>query len=222
MKKILCLLPSLLIMAALSGCCANNVCNCNDALADALSFRVNYTRHRQYNGTAAITFSASDVDTLRIYRTTRPPANAKDTLSFVRSTDSVTVARVARPSSTSPADTVIYTPTTTSAGTTLVEQDVVVINNTSPFASTSTTKLSGYTYRIGVISNASRRRKPLAIYYITNVQLQGRFNGNGCCTCYENTGKTYTLTARSIAPTAVDAADSGSVRRVVRLPFVPR
>lgn len=207
-------------MAALSGCCANGVCICEDELADALFFRLNYTAHRQYSGTTPTSFNARDIDTLRIYRTTRPPANARDTLSFVRSTDSVTVVRVARPSSTSPADTVIYTPTTTSAGTTLVERDVVVINNTSPFASTSTTKLSGYTYRIGVINNASRRRKPIAIYYLTNVQLAGRFNANGCCTCYENTGKSYTLTAKSLVTTSVNAADT--LGRVVRLPYVPR
>ena len=222
MKKILCLLPSLLIMAALSGCCANNVCNCNDALADALFFKINYTSHRQYDATRkATSFSANDVDTIRLSRTTRPPAGAKDTLSFVRTTESIIIARQREYRGS---DTLIAATTTTNGGTTLINQDLIVINNASPFASTSTTKLSGYNYRIEVISNASGRRTPLATYYITRARLEGRFDANGCCTCYQNTSKSYRLTARSFQVDSLVATnnDTTGINKIVRLPFVPR
>lgn len=226
MKKILGLLPSLLTLLALAGCCANNVCLCNDTLADALFFKINYTSHRQYSGARPISFSANDVDTIRVYRTTRPPTDTKDTLSFVRTTDSVTIARLAIPRRGFPGDTIISDTiriTNTNGSTTrLIDQDLLVINNASPFASTSTTKLSGYNYRIGIIRNASKRRKPLAIYYLTSIALSGHYDANGCCTCYQNTGKAYTLTPKSFPSTAVNAADSAGGRRVVRLPFVPR
>ena len=217
MKKILCLLPSLLILLALAGCCANNSCNCQDELADALFFKINYTSHRQYNGTIPLTFSANDVDTIRIYRTTRSPITPKDTV-----TDSVTVAR---PREYRGTDTLIA-PTadvlnTNGSTTTLLYQDLITINNASPFASTGS-KLTNYNYRIGIIRNASKRRKPLAIYKLTNIALQGRYDANGCCTCYQNTGKTYTLAYKLGTPSLVDAADSQGVRKVVRLPFVPR
>ncbi|RZL08506.1 MAG: hypothetical protein EOO62_15175, partial [Hymenobacter sp.] len=221
MKKILCLLPSLLIMAALAGCCANNSCNCNDALADALFFKINYTSHRQYNGLTPTSFSARDVDTIRIYRTNRPPTTG-NTSGFIQTTDVVTIARQAVPGRISPSDTTIANEVdvaTTTGTTRLVNQDLVVINNASPFASTSTTKLSGYDYRIEVV----QRGKILATYSLTNVALAGRYDANGCCTCYQNTGKTYTLTPRTLTSTTVNAGetDSTGVRRIVRLPFVP-
>ncbi|RYY15507.1 MAG: hypothetical protein EOO36_12610 [Cytophagaceae bacterium] len=217
MKKILCLLPSLLTLLALAGCCANNVCICQDELADALFFKINYTPHRQYSGTTPTSFSANDVDTIRIYRITRSPVTPKDTI-----IDSVTVAR---PHEYRGGDTLIApTATVVNTGggtTTLLYQDLVVINNASPFASTGG-KLSNYNYRIGIIRNASKRRKPLAIYAVSNIALQGRYDANGCCTCYQNTGKSYALAYKLGRLPLVDAVDSAGERKVVRLPFAPR
>jgi hypothetical protein len=215
---------------ALAGCCANDTCNCQDELADALSFRFNYTPHRRIDANGKfISFNAQDIDTIRIYRRSIIPPTLADTIGFVRQTDSVTVVRQLD-TQTSPGDTLIATQVlSTSANnvtTTLKNQDLIVINNASPFASRGATKLDSYTYRIGVLRSRTGRRKPSPIYYITNIQLQGRYDANGCCTCYENLAKTYTLTVGATATTSprvqqIDAAapDSISGRRVVRLPF---
>jgi hypothetical protein len=215
---------------ALAGCCANDTCNCQDALADALSFRFNYTPHRQRGANNRFSsFNAQDIDTIRIYRQSIIPPTLRDTIGFIRQTDSITVVRQLD-TRTSPGDTLIATQVlSTSANnitTTLQNQDLIVINNASPFATRGTTKLDAYTYRIGVLRSRAGRRKPSPIYYITNIQLQGRYDANGCCTCYENTAKTYTLTIGATATTSprvqqINAAapDSTNERRVVRLPF---
>ncbi|RYY20643.1 MAG: hypothetical protein EOO36_02835 [Cytophagaceae bacterium] len=201
-------LAGLAASLALAGCCANNSCNCQDELADALSFRINYTRHRQYVGNVAVSFNASDIDTIRLYRSSRRPT-ATDTTGFVRQNDSVTVARA-------------LTNANANGDTTLVGSGTFLINNAAPFAGNGTTKLTGYNYRIGVIRNRRGNRKPIAIYYLTNVALQGRFEGTGCCTCYQNTGKQYTLTTRLPSGTvaeSIDATLTDSVSRVVRLRY---
>ena len=215
-------LSVLALCLALAGCCANDVCNCKDELADALFFRFNYTRKRQYatiNGQLVPTsFNAKDIDTIRIYRRNIRPATLRDTIGFVRQTDSITVVRQLD-TRTSPGDTLIAVNVlSTSANgttTTLPDQDIIVINNASPFASSSTTKLNAYTYRIGVVRG---RRKPRPIYYITGIELNGRYNANGCCTCYENTKKTDTLTTGSTRE-YINAADSVDKRRIARLRF---
>lgn len=223
-------LSALAACLALAGCCANDTCDCQDNLADALSFRFNYTLHRQLNASGKFSsFNAQDIDTIRIYRRSVLPATLRDTIGFVRQNDSVTVVRQLD-TQTSPGDTLIATRVlSTSANnttTTLTNQDLIVINNAAPFATRGSTKLDSYTYRIGVLRSRAGRRKPSPIYYITNIQLQGRYNANGCCTCYENTAKTYTLTIGATATTSprvqqINAAlpDSASRRQVVRLPF---
>jgi hypothetical protein len=211
MKKSFYSLPGLLLMMALSGCCANNVCNCDDTLADALYFKFRYTKRRQPNA-----FTAGDIDTLRIYRTNRRPRNPSDTIGFVSTTDVVTIARRLDFTS-SPGDTLIDDDYFNSVGTRLRNQDLIVINNTSPFASTGSTKLSAYNYRIAVVRN----KVEIANYYILRPQLNGRFDANGCCTCYQNFGKAYTLATRRLADSVQikDAADSAGHPKVVRLRY---
>jgi hypothetical protein len=193
MKKILCSILGLMILLALAGCCANDICLCADTgLADALQFRFNYTTHRQTSGGKFISFNASDVDTLRIYRTAR---NIKNISNFVAITDSVTIGR---PLIVNPAgDTLISTTSlvTSSSGVadTLKGQDIVVINNAAPFPASGGAKLNAYTYRIALIRNRSKNRKPTYSYYLTNVFVNGFYEANGCCTCYRNTGKAFTL-----------------------------
>jgi hypothetical protein len=214
---------------ALAGCCANDTCDCQDYLADALFFRFNYTPHRLSASGRFASFNAQDIDTIRIYRRSIIPSTLRDTIGYVRQLDSVTVVRQLD-TRTSPGDTLIATrvlsTSANSSTTTLVDQDLIVINNASPFATRGSAKLDSYTYRIGVLRSRTGRRKPSPIYYITNIQLQGRYNADGCCTCYENTAKTYTLTIGATATTSprvqqlnATAPDSASGRRVVRLPF---
>ena len=228
-------LPTLATCLALAGCCASDICTCRDELADALFFRINYTRKRQVGTSSGFSsFNAKDIDTIRIYRRNIRPTTlvGQDTVGFVRQTDSVTVTRQLD-TTTSPGDTLIATTiestSTNNITKTLSDQDLIVINNASPFTSSGTTKLNAYTYRIGVLRSRAGRRKPSPIYYITNIQLAGRYNADGCCTCYENTAKTYTLTTGATATTGTrveqinaingSATDSANQRRVVRLRF---
>jgi len=110
--------------------------------------------------------------------------------------------------------------------TTLKEQDIIVINNASPFTSSGSTKLNAYTYRIEVVKNRAGNRRPLATYYLTDIQLNGNYDANGCCTCYINTAKTYKLTIGATPTTSTRAdqlngaaPDSLNGRRVVRLRY---
>jgi hypothetical protein len=184
MKKFLCFLPGLAIMMALSGCCANDVCVCNDSLEDALFFSYS---HRVKIATG---INASDVDSAIIARTTLPdPKN----LSASTRTDSLVVGRkVLVPRKGVTTDSVV--------------QDIITINNASPFASAgTTTKLDAYKYRITLYKS----QKVLATYRITNIKLQGRYNSTGCCTCYENLSKSLMLRTKrdSIPYTVTDAPD---------------
>ena len=180
-------------MIALSGCCANDVCVCNDSLADALFFRYS---HRVKIATG---INASDVDSAIVARTTLPdPKN----LSATTRTDSLVVGRkVLVPRKGITTDSVV--------------QDIITINNASPFASAgSTTKLNAYTYRITLYKSA----KTLATYRITHIELQGRYNSTGCCTCYQNLSKILTLGTKrdTVRYTATDSLGLPRVRLLVR------
>jgi hypothetical protein len=168
MKKFLCSLPGLAIMMALSGCCANDVCICNDRLADALSFRY---AHAVKSATGV---NASSVDSVIVARTTLP--DPKNPTATTRTDSLVVGRRVLVPKA--------------GATTAIITQDTVIINNASPFTSAgNTTKLDAYSYRITLYKSA----KALATYRITHVELQGRYNSTGCCTCYQNLSKILTI-----------------------------
>lgn len=221
MKKILCSIPGLLLLLALAGCCANDICVCADTgLADALQFKFNYTTHRQVSGGKFISFNASDVDTLRIYRT---PLNPRNLPNFVATTDSVTIGRPLL--ITAAGDTLISDTLRTAASNGQIRevsgQSIVVINNATPFPASGGNKLNAYTYRISLIRNRSGNRKPTYSYYITNIFLDGEDEANGCCTCYRNTGKAFTLgigTPSNTTPVTVVAYDTASLKELTRLP----
>jgi hypothetical protein len=220
MKKILCAIPGLLMLLALAGCCANDICNCPDSgLADALQFRFNYTPHRQISGGKSIGFNASDVDTFRIYRTS---LNINKLPNFVATTDSLTIGRpliVTASGDTLIADT-LRVPSTGGGRRTLEGQDIVVINNAAPFPSSGGAKLSAYTYRISLIRNRSGNRKPTYSYYLTRITLTGGYEANGCCSCYRNTGKAFTLGVGNPIDTTrvvVIAYDTAKVAELTRL-----
>jgi hypothetical protein len=215
MKKILCSIPGLLMLLALAGCCANDICNCPDTgLADALQFRFNYTTHRQTSGGKFVSFNASDIDTVRIYRTSLNPD--------ITTIDSVTIGR---PLVINQGDTLIATTTqvaSSNGGTRPVDkQDIIVINNATPFPPSGGTKLDSYNYRISLIRNRSGNRKPTYSYYLTNIFLDGDYEANGCCSCYRNSGKAFTLGIGNPNDTerlTVVAYDTASVKEITRLP----
>lgn len=170
MKKILCSIPVLAMLLALAGCCANDTCNCEDELADALFFTF---RIGGPNG-----FQAAQVDTLFIVRIPRP------------------TAAVPRPVK----DSILRVLPLGNGGTTLTQDSLISINNASPFAlSGGATKLTAYDYEINAyqtISANGTRTVRRQSFKITNAQLAGQYDANGCCTCYINTGKQFDLSGR--------------------------
>ncbi|MVN77105.1 hypothetical protein GO988_12285 [Hymenobacter sp. HMF4947] len=178
-------LRTLLLMPALllAGCCANNSCDCQDLLADALFFKLDQS-----------TFRPSDIDTVYLvqYSSTNSttPVNTARLLPGVLS-DSI-LARQLRQ---------VKLPSTT-----------IVLSNTYPFATASAgSKLSLYTYRllvpkgdsVRVRANGGLAPRPVYSFAIGPVTLSGRYNADGCCTCYQNTKKTV-----SVNGTFYDATES--------------
>jgi hypothetical protein len=220
MKKILCSISGLLLLLALAGCCANDICLCEDTgLADALQFRFNYTTHRQMSGGKFISFNASDIDTLRIYRTSR---KTNSTPNFVAITDSITIGRPLY--ITAQGDTLISDTLRVASSSGGIDkipnQSIVTINNATPFPASGGAKLNAYTYRIALIRNRSKNRKPTFSYYLTNVFLDGFYEANGCCSCYRNTGKAFTLAVgipKDSTRIPVVAYDTASAKGLTRL-----
>ena len=159
---------------ALSGCCANNSCICEDELADALFFSFDI---KTANG-----FAAAEIDTLFIVRITHPTAAYP------------TIVR----------DSVLRILPLTASGTDL-KRDSIVINNASPFSlAGGNTKLSAYDYQINasqVTASGGIRTTRRFTYTITNIKLDGRYDANGCCTCYLNTQKQFNISSRFLVAT---------------------
>lgn len=174
------------MLLALAGCCANDICVCNDALADALAFKF------ELGGSTG--FRPSQVDTFWIVRITYPSAISPVGTAIVRDS----VLRVLPLVISASGDTTIAT-----------DLNSIVINNAAPFASAgSTTKLSAYDYRINTYQTISRGGSRIirrTSFLINNIKLSGKDDASGCCTCYENTGKQFDLSGQSyVGQTPVD------------------
>lgn len=143
--------------ALLTGCCANNTCNC-DQLADAILLRFNV---QDTTGTKPTGYQLSEVDTIRIVRYRLLGATAPDTVLLTR------------PKSRAATD--------------------IVISNTAPFPLSGTQKVNAYRYIILLTDRHRRAPQVRQRYDLTNIRLAGRFQADGCCTCYENTTKTADL-----------------------------
>lgn len=80
--------------------------------------------------------------------------------------------------------------------------DTIIIRTDKPFAAAANRKLGAYRYRIFTPDETTVN------HTIDSLQIAGRLEGDGCCTCYDNTlkilyfdGKSYDLTD----PTTRDA-----------------
>ncbi|MCA8829158.1 hypothetical protein [Hymenobacter pini] len=66
-------------------------------------------------------------------------------------------------------------------------RDTLVINNLTPFTRNGNRNLDEYRYEVYL---APARKGPVAFRYrIDSVALTTRLQGDGCCTCYQNTNK---------------------------------
>jgi len=174
MKKILCSIPVLLLLLALAGCCANDICICQDELADALFFTF---RIGGANG-----FQANQVDSLFIVRIPHP------------------TTAVPKPTR----DSVLRILPLAANGNMLTQDSIISINNAAPFAASGGLKLDAYDYQITAYQYSKTAPNGIRYRYtfkVANIKLTGQYNANGCCTCYQNTSKQFDLSSNLIKPT---------------------
>lgn len=117
-------------------------------------------------------------------------ANSKDTTRgfYPSYIDTVYLVRTPRDTSQRPsADTVLVARANDS--TTFIRP--VIINNAAPFALATGRKLDAYRYELYLAK--SRRATPSYVYKLDNIELETRYQGDGCCTCYQNSSKKVTV-----------------------------
>ena len=172
------------MLLALAGCCANDICACQDASADALYFQF------QVGGPKG--FWYKDIDTVYITRTGHPATGTTGSTGTT-STTGTTGSTTTTPGSTS---VLRVLPLIISAsGDTSISPSLntVIINNASPFPSAgSNIKLDAYDYRIST-RRVTNGKVIKYSFVVDSIKLAGRYNATGCCTCYENTGKQFDL-----------------------------
>jgi len=156
------------MLLALAGCCANDICVCQDELADALffTFRIGGT-----NG-----FRADQIDTLFIVRIPHP------------------TTLVPKPTR----DSVLRILPLASGGSALTQDSLIAINNAAPFAASGGLKLDSYDYQITAYQYNKAAPNGIRYRYtfkVSNIKLAGDYQANGCCTCYSNTGKQFDLSS---------------------------
>ena len=96
-------------------------------------------------------------------------------------------------------------------------RDSVVLNNNTPFGQVTNLKLNHYRYMVQYLKHLPNS-KPVAttIVVIDSVQLKGRLDGTGCCTCYTNSQKTvYASKPKRLNP----AQDSAFVVDLKQKPY---
>lgn len=113
-----------------------------------------------------------------------PPATGPATGFAATAIDTVFLVRVPRDTAQRPrADTVAFARRPDSVYT-----QPVIINNATPFALASNRKLDDYTYQL-YLARRQRKSAPTFTFTIDSVALATKYEADGCCTCYRNTGK---------------------------------
>lgn len=192
------------VAGALASCCANNVCNCNDAQADAFHFKF-------VTGTGGFD-PATELDTVVLKRyTLRLDAKGLPTLiktllpTYTAYADSLNTAGTF--------DLINVVRSLTPALRPQVTTDMVLINNNAPFTQSGSRKLNTYLYRIEVRQLGKLLRDNPRRYQVDGLVLAGEFYGTGCCTCYRNNAKTGQLTNLNKTGSAkpINATETGQV-----------
>ena len=92
-------------------------------------------------------------------------------------------------------------------------RDSIRLNNNTPFAQVSTTKLDGYRYVLQYyVARPGSKPVLTTLLNINKIELQGNLDGDGCCTCYNNSKKTVYVRRDGLA--------QDSVFDLKRTPFV--
>jgi len=191
------------LLALVAGCCANNACDCDDLQADSL-FLVLAT-NRVNADTITTSFTRAELDTVYIQRyaperpatgTTpfQPAGILSDPVTIVRAQQSVINSALLRKLRRAQPE--------------LAAATTIVISNTAPFTpGTTGGKLSTYNYVLTVQDRSTPTRRTYK-YELKNIILTGQYNATGCCTCYENSQKQFTLAGRNTR--TIDVTESGT------------
>jgi len=186
--------PGLVLLA---GCCGNTACDCQDLLADSLYF--------SFKTTGANAFSNAEIATVYLarYDTTASKKTSLDSLPLVRNQR---VTRVLKAQIASKQQTVDTT-------------GLVILSNNAPFAAATTGgNISRYRYRLYVPQDSAGtfRKHTFTTFSLDRIRVIGRYQADGCCTCYENSLKRVRILGGNFTdPTAitnVTEAGSGSNR----------
>jgi len=178
------------LLALLAGCCANNANTCDDLQEDSLFLVLDPT-----------SFTSQELDTVYLQRFTpaAPARSATGTLPTIP-------AQPEGPPS-APISIVQNRQTLVNSGLlrklragNLQAASTIVISNTNPFGPSSAGgKLSANGY-ILTVEDRSVKPRTTYRYRLDNIVLQGRYEANGCTTCYENTKKVVQLTGKTTPP----------------------
>lgn len=111
--------------------------------------------------------------------------NSQDSLRgfFPSYLDTVYLVRIPRDTTQRPrADTATITRSRAAVFT-----QPIIINNATPFGLVTGRKLDAYRYTLYLAKK--RKATPTYTYTIDRIQLNTRYQGDGCCTCYQNSSK---------------------------------
>jgi len=78
--------------------------------------------------------------------------------------------------------------------------ELFVLDNNRPFSLVSGRKLHNYEYEL----RFRDRSRALRRFRVANINLDGDFEGDGCCTCYVNRRKTAEVNGRAYTLTETD------------------
>ncbi|WP_139923945.1 hypothetical protein [Hymenobacter sp. DG01] len=83
----------------------------------------------------------------------------------------------------------------------------IIINNATPFSLATGRKLDAYRYTLYLAKRRSRVT-PTYTYRIDSIQLRTRYQGDGCCTCYQNSSKKVFVTNQKGTAQQIDLTDT--------------
>ena len=177
------------LLGLLAGCCANNANTCDDLLADSLYLVLKDKADASIPGDMSY-FTQEELDTVYLQRyapampanpTATPPTKAQPAGAL---SDPVVIVRAqqTRASLNSALARKL-------AAANLLPTTIVISNNTPFPTSTTGGKLSAYNYVLTVQDRSTKIRQAY-VFTLKNITLQGRYDADGCTTCYENTLKT--------------------------------
>ena len=205
LRKILLALLGAPTLVLLAGCCGNTACDCQDLLADSLYF--------SFKTQGVNAFSTSEIATVYLarYDTTRSTKVSIDSLPLVASQRTTQAFRNQLAAKF------------TAAKQTVDLTGLLILSNNAPFAAATTGgNISRYRYRLYVPQDSAGtfRKHTFTTFSLDRIRVIGRYQADGCCTCYENSLKRVRILGGNFTdPSAItNTTEAGSGSN--RLPVV--